>query len=82
MGIKALDIAALTVVIVGAVNWGLVGFFNFNLVGMLTGGGTSFIARIIYALVGIASVWLRAFHHYSHHLSDILPLGSHWMSVA
>ena len=55
---KALDITALTIVIVGAVNWGLVGFFNFNLVGMLTGGGTSFIARIIYALVGVAGIYM------------------------
>ena len=58
MGIKALDITALTIVIVGAVNWGLVGFFNFKLVGMLTGGGTSFIARIIYALVGVAGIYM------------------------
>ena len=58
MGMKALDITALTIVIVGAVNWGLVGFFNFNLVGMLTGGGTSFIARIIYALVGVAGIYM------------------------
>ncbi len=58
MDSKALNIAALTVVIIGAVNWGLVGFFNFNLVGMLTGGGTSFIARIIYALVGIAGLYM------------------------
>ncbi len=58
MGIKALDITALTIVIIGAINWGLVGFFNFNLVGMLTGGGTSFIARIIYALVGIAGIYM------------------------
>jgi hypothetical protein len=58
MGNKALDITALTVVIIGAVNWGLLGFFNFNLVGLLTGGGTSFIARVIYALVGVAGVYM------------------------
>lgn len=62
MGIKALDITALTIVIIGAINWGLVGFFNFNLVGMLTGGGTSFIARIIYALVGIAGIYMLSLY--------------------
>jgi hypothetical protein len=55
---KAFDITALTIVIIGAVNWGLVGFFNFNLVGLLTGGATSAIARVIYALVGIAGLYM------------------------
>lgn len=55
---RALDITALTLVIIGAVNWGLIGFFNFNLVGMLTGGSASFIARIIYALVGAAGLYM------------------------
>ncbi len=55
---RALDITALTLVIIGAINWGLIGFFNFNLVGMLTGGSTSFIARIIYALVGVAGLYM------------------------
>jgi len=54
---KAINIAALTVIIVGAVNWGLIGFFNFNLVGILTGGATSFIARIVYALVGLSGIY-------------------------
>ncbi len=46
--------------IVGAINWGLVGFFNFNLVDAIFGGGarevTSALSRVIYALVGIAGV--------------------------
>jgi uncharacterized membrane protein YuzA (DUF378 family) len=46
--------------IVGAINWGLVGFFNFNLVDAIFGGGarevTSAVSRVIYALVGIAGV--------------------------
>ncbi len=46
--------------LVGAVNWGLIGFFNFNLVDAIFGGGareqTSGISRFIYALVGIAGV--------------------------
>jgi uncharacterized membrane protein YuzA (DUF378 family) len=53
---KAFDITALTIVIIGAVNWGLVGFFNFNLVGLLTGG--SVISRVIYAIVGLAGLYM------------------------
>jgi hypothetical protein len=46
--------------ILGALNWGLIGFFNFNLVDALFGGGsaeeTSRISRVIYAIVGVAGV--------------------------
>jgi uncharacterized membrane protein YuzA (DUF378 family) len=55
---KAFDITALTIVIIGAVNWGLVGFFNFNLVGLLTGGASSVIARVVYAVVGLAGLYM------------------------
>lgn len=52
--------AALTVAIIGAINWGLIGFFNFNLVDAIFGGGareeTSGLSRFIYALVGIAGL--------------------------
>ena len=48
MGNKALDYTALTVSLIGAVNWGLIGFFNFNLVSWIFGSGTWF-SRIIYA---------------------------------
>ncbi len=53
---KVIDKIALILVIIGAVNWGLIGFFNFNLVEMLFGNMT-IIARIIYALVGISGLW-------------------------
>jgi uncharacterized protein len=52
--------ALLIIAIVGALNWGLVGFFNFNLVDAIFGGGareeTSGLSRIIYAVVGLAGV--------------------------
>ena len=51
---KALDYTALTIAIIGAVNWGLVGFFDFNLVAFLF-GSMSWLSRIIYALVGPVS---------------------------
>lgn len=57
MNSKGLDYAALTLVIIGAVNWGLVGFFGFNLVSFLF-GGTAILSRIIYAVVGISGIYL------------------------
>ena len=53
---KVIDIIALILVIVGAINWGLIGLFNFNLVTMIF-GNMSAISRIIYTLVGIAGLW-------------------------
>ncbi len=48
---------ALILVIVGALNWGLVGLFSFDLVAWITGAATSVIARIIYVLIALAGVW-------------------------
>ena len=53
---KIIDTIALVLVIIGAINWGLVGFFNFNLVDTLFGSMTA-ITRVIYALVGVAGLW-------------------------
>ena len=52
-----LDRIALILTIVGALNWGSIGLFGFDLVAWITGGQGSVIARIIYTLVGIAGVW-------------------------
>lgn len=57
MGSKSLDYILLTVVIIGAVNWGLIGFFRFDLVAFLFGNMT-WLSRIIYALVGIGGLYL------------------------
>ncbi|MFT5871915.1 MAG: uncharacterized membrane protein YuzA (DUF378 family) [Clostridium sp.] len=57
---KALDITALVLVIIGAVNWGLIGFFRFDLVSSLFGTGTAF-TRIIFALVGICGLYSLSF---------------------
>lgn len=53
---KIIDKIALVLIIIGAINWGLIGFFNFNLVETIFGNMTM-IARIIYALVGISGLW-------------------------
>lgn len=48
---------ALTLIIVGALNWLLVGLFRFDLVASLFGGSTSLISRIIYVLIGLAGLY-------------------------
>jgi uncharacterized membrane protein YuzA (DUF378 family) len=53
---KALNLVTLVLVIVGGLNWGLVGLFSFDLVAAIFGGG-SLLARIVYILVGISAVW-------------------------
>ena len=53
---KVIDKIALVLIIIGAINWGLVGFFSFNLVDAIF-GSMSVISRIIYALVGISGLW-------------------------
>lgn len=47
---------ALALVIIGAINWGLIGFFRFDLVAAIFGGQDSFLSRIIYGLVGISGL--------------------------
>lgn len=58
---KIINEIALTLVIIGALNWLLVGLFEFNLVDMLF-GSLSALTRIVYTLVGIAGVWCIAFY--------------------
>ena len=53
---KIIDKIALVLIIIGAINWGLIGIFKFNLVEMIFGDMTA-LARIIYALVGISGLW-------------------------
>jgi uncharacterized membrane protein YuzA (DUF378 family) len=53
---KPLNLITLILVIVGGVNWGLVGFFSLDLVAAIFGAG-SFLARAVYALVGLSALW-------------------------
>ena len=58
---KTVDIVAGALVVVGALNWGLVAVAEFDLVAALVGldfGETNAITRIVYALVGVSGVWL------------------------
>ena len=53
---KTIDTIALALIIIGAINWGLIGLFNFNLVDTLFGVGSA-LSRIVYTLVGIPGLW-------------------------
>ncbi len=57
---KILDTIALVLVIIGAINWGLIGFFQFDLVAAIFGDMSTF-SRIIYSLVGIAGLYSISF---------------------
>ena len=48
---------ALILAIIGALNWGLIGLFTFDLVAWICGGAGTVVARIIYSLVGLAGIW-------------------------
>lgn len=61
MGNKFLKYFALTVAVIGAINWGLIGFFNLNLVSLLF-GSMSWLSRIIYGLVGLCGLYLLTFY--------------------
>lgn len=57
---KPLRTVALVLVIIGAVNWGLVGLAGFDLVAALFGGSDAPLSRVVYSLVGAAGVALAA----------------------
>ena len=52
-----MDRIALILVIIGGINWGLVGVFKFDLVAYLFGGQTASVSRVIYTLVALAALW-------------------------
>ncbi|QZY56218.1 DUF378 domain-containing protein [Crassaminicella profunda] len=56
-----MDTLALLLVIVGALNWGLIGLFQFDLVASLFGGQASILSRIVYSLVGLGGAYAISF---------------------
>ncbi len=52
-----MDKLALTLVIIGAINWGSIGIFGFDIVGSLLGGQMSIFSRVIFTIVGLAGIW-------------------------
>jgi uncharacterized membrane protein YuzA (DUF378 family) len=66
---KVLDATVLILIIIGAINWGLIGFFHFDLIAALFGSMSS-ISKIIYVLVGLGGLYAISFFaksQYSHH---------------
>ena len=70
MGNKYLDGTALTIVIIGAVNWLLIGLFRFDLVAFLF-GDMSWFSRIVYAIVGLCGQYLISFYMHLGNRSDV-----------
>lgn len=66
---KFLDTIALLLVVIGAINWGLIGFFHFDLVATLF-GDMSTVSRIVYSLVGIAGLYAISFFAKSRYVND------------
>ncbi|MBS7228365.1 MAG: DUF378 domain-containing protein [Christensenellales bacterium] len=52
-----MDTLSLILLIIGALNWGLIGIFQFDVVAAIFGGMSTVVARIIYTLVGLAGIW-------------------------
>ena len=52
-----LDRIALIITIIGALNWGSIGLFQFDLVAWVCGGASTVVARIIYSVVALAGIW-------------------------
>lgn len=61
-----LDKLALTLLIIGGINWGSIGLFQFDIVAWICGGQTGVVSRIIYALVGLCALWCITFLFREH----------------
>jgi Uncharacterized conserved protein len=55
---KFISVLSFVLVIIGALNWGLWGFFQFDLVAWLFGGNTAGLSRLVYSVVGLAGLWI------------------------
>ena len=66
---KGLRAVILTLVIIGGINWGLIGLFDYNLVDAIF-GTMSLISRVIYTLVGVAAIWAIAFYGYGRSVEN------------
>ena len=52
----------LTLVVIGAINWGLVGFFQFDLIAGIFGGMSAWVSRVIYGFIGLAGLYALSFY--------------------
>lgn len=69
-----MDTLSLILLVIGGLNWGLIGLFKFDLVAWIFGGQGAIVSRIIYVLVGLAALWCISFffrrNGYLHHDDD------------
>jgi len=72
MNLRGIDFVAVVLVVVGGLNWGLVGLFNFDLVQAIL-GGVPILARLVYVLVGLAAVYAAIRSPHLAHLSKMHP---------
>lgn len=61
-----MDRLSLVLVIIGAINWGLIGLFQFDLIAFLFGGQAALISRVLYTIVGAAGLWSISLLFTSH----------------
>ena len=54
---KTLNLVTLALVIIGGINWGLVGIAQFDLVAAIFGGQDALLARVVYVMVGLSAIW-------------------------
>ncbi|MCH5303714.1 MAG: DUF378 domain-containing protein [Ruminococcus sp.] len=72
-----IDKIALILSIIGGLNWGLVGIFQFDLVAFICGGQTGIISRIIYILVGLAAIWCISLLFRDNEIVEDTSVNSH-----
>ncbi|WMI81698.1 DUF378 domain-containing protein [Anaerotignum sp. MB30-C6] len=68
---------ALTLVIIGALNWGLIGFFGYDVVTSIFGGSMFWISRVIFGLVGLAGLWSLTFYNSVAHENPTVRIARH-----
>lgn len=65
-----IDKIALALLIIGGINWGSIGIFNFDIVGSLFGGQSSALSRIIFVIVGLCAIWCISLLFRNNGISD------------
>lgn len=58
---KLISFIALILVLAGAINWGLWGFFQFDFISWLCGGNSMWLSRVIYSVIGLSGLWGLSF---------------------
>lgn len=72
-----LDRTSLVLTIIGAINWLLVGLFQFDLVAYFCGGQAALVSRIIYTVVGVAGLWCISLLFRDRHNEDVESAHAH-----